>query len=79
MSHRLWDSITEQLQHASNPLKFGEFYDALSEKGFLIYPGKLTVAETFRIGCIGNLNEQDMHDTITAIKEVVNDSNFLVN
>jgi Serine-pyruvate aminotransferase/archaeal aspartate aminotransferase len=51
----------------------------LSEKGFLIYPGKLIVAETFRIGCIGNLNEQDMHDTITAIKEVVNDSNFLIN
>ena len=58
---------------------FNKFYNALSEKGFLIYPGKLTVAETFRIGCIGNLNEQDMHDTITAIKEVVNDSNFLVN
>tara|TARA_Y100001970_G_scaffold186020_1_gene226234 strand:- start:531 stop:941 length:411 start_codon:yes stop_codon:yes gene_type:complete len=58
---------------------FNKFYNALSEKGFLIYPGKLTVAETFRIGCIGNLNEQDMHDTITAIKEVVNDSNFLIN
>ena len=58
---------------------FNKFYNALSEKGFLIYPGKLTVAETFRIGCIGNLNEQDMHDTITAIKEVVNNSNFLVN
>ena len=50
---------------------FNNFYDALSEKDFLIYPGKLTVADTFRIGCIGNLNEQDMHNTITAIKDVV--------
>ena len=50
---------------------FEKFYNALSEKDFLIYPGKLTVAETFRIGCIGNLDEQDMMDTIKAVKEVV--------
>ena len=52
---------------------FNQFYDALSQKDFLIYPGKLTVADTFRIGCIGNLYEQDMHDTIVAIKEVLNE------
>ena len=52
---------------------FQEFYNALSEKNFLIYPGKLTVADTFRIGCIGNLYEQDMYDTIEALKEVVAD------
>ncbi len=57
---------------------FNKFYNALSKKDFLIYPGKLTVAETFRIGCIGNLNEKDMHDTITAIKEVLNESNFII-
>ena len=43
------------------------------QKDFLIYPGKLTVADTFRIGCIGNLYEQDMHDTIDAIREVLNE------
>ena len=50
---------------------FDKFYDALSQKNFLIYPGKLTVAETFRIGCIGNLNHKDMNDTVFAIKEVL--------
>ena len=50
---------------------FDQFYNALSQKNFLIYPGKLTVAETFRIGCIGNLDEKDMHNTISAIKEVL--------
>ena len=50
---------------------FEKFYDALSKKNFLIYPGKLTVAETFRIGCIGNLDANDMHNTIKAIKEVL--------
>jgi len=57
---------------------FQEFYNALSDKDFLIYPGKLTVADTFRIGCIGNLNDQDMEDTITAVKEVVSDLNINV-
>ena len=52
---------------------FNQFYDALSQKDFLIYPGKLTVADTFRIGCIGNLSETDMYNTIDAIKQVLND------
>jgi 2-aminoethylphosphonate-pyruvate transaminase len=30
-----------------------EFYDRLKERGYVIYPGKLTVADSFRIGCIG--------------------------
>jgi 2-aminoethylphosphonate-pyruvate transaminase len=50
---------------------FQQFYDALSKKNFLIYPGKLTVADTFRIGCIGNLNKIDMENTIKAVKEVL--------
>ena len=50
---------------------FQQFYDALSEKNFLIYPGKLTVADTFRIGCIGNLDQKDMYNTLKAIREVV--------
>ena len=58
---------------------FQNFYNALSEKNFLIYPGKLTVADTFRIGCIGNLDEDDMQDTLVAIKEVVQNLNININ
>ena len=58
---------------------FQQFYNALSEKNFLIYPGKLTVADTFRIGCIGNLDENDMRDTLIAVKEVVQDLNININ
>ena len=61
------------MQPQNSNFNFEEFYDALSNKDFLIYPGKLTVADTFRIGCIGNLNEQDMRDTLTAVKEVISD------
>ena len=35
--------------------QFEAFYDRLRERGYVIYPGKLTVADSFRIGCIGRL------------------------
>ena len=66
-------------QPSDSGFNFEKFYNALSEKDFLIYPGKLTVAETFRIGCIGNLNENDMHDTIKAVKEVIQELDLKIN
>ena len=57
---------------------FQRFYDALSEKNFLIYPGKLTVADTFRIGCIGNLDQKDMYNTLKAVREVVQELNIKI-
>ena len=62
--------ITFKQPNDSN-FNFDKFYNALSDKNFLIYPGKLTVAETFRIGCIGDLNENDMKETLSAVKEVI--------
>ena len=64
------------MQPKNANFKFEEFYNALSNKGFLIYPGKLTVAATFRIGCIGNLNSKDMHDALKAIKDSVKELNI---
>ena len=58
---------------------FNEFYDRVKDKGFVLYPGKLTVASSFRIGCIGNLNENDMHDTIGAVKEVIQELALKIN
>ena len=33
--------------------QFKEFYERVKAKGFILYPGKLTQVETFRVGCIG--------------------------
>jgi 2-aminoethylphosphonate-pyruvate transaminase len=46
---------------------FQIFYDRLAEKGYVIYPGKLTVADSFRIGCIGRLDERVMRGALGAI------------
>lgn len=50
---------------------FQRFYDELKERGFVIYPGKLTVADSFRIGCIGDLHAKDMRAALAAIAEVL--------
>ena len=46
---------------------FQDFYDRLHAKGFVIYPGKLTVAESFRIGCIGAIGEAEIGAALSAI------------
>lgn len=50
---------------------FQTFYDRLKALGYVIYPGKLTVADTFRIGCIGRLKEGHMRDALGAIEAVM--------
>jgi 2-aminoethylphosphonate-pyruvate transaminase len=50
---------------------FEKFYDGLKDRGFVIYPGKLTVADSFRIGCIGRIGETEMKAFLAAAKEVM--------
>ncbi|HSD34002.1 MAG TPA: 2-aminoethylphosphonate--pyruvate transaminase, partial [Alphaproteobacteria bacterium] len=52
---------------------FDSFYDRLSRRGFVIYPGKLTVADSFRIGCIGRLGAAEMRGALDAIRAVLRD------
>lgn len=48
---------------------FMEFYTRLKAKGFVIYPGKVTGADTFRIGVIGHVFPRDIAVLITAVQE----------
>ena len=45
---------------------FERFYELMKEQGFIIYPGKLTVVESFRIGCIGRVDEHVMRRVVNA-------------
>jgi 2-aminoethylphosphonate-pyruvate transaminase len=47
---------------------FTQLYDYLAERGYLIYPGKLTKVDSFRIGCIGRLSGNDMHAALDTIE-----------
>ncbi|MDA5095373.1 2-aminoethylphosphonate--pyruvate transaminase [Aliiroseovarius sp. KMU-50] len=48
---------------------FDRFYELMKEKGFIIYPGKLTVVDSFRVGCIGQMDEHIMRQVVAAAKE----------
>lgn len=50
---------------------FQDFYDRLRMRNFVIYPGKLTVADSFRIGCIGRLGANEIRAALTVIRETL--------
>ncbi len=56
---------------ADPQFKFQAFYDGLKERGYVIYPGKLTVADSFRIGCIGRLDAIHIRGALGAIREML--------
>jgi len=56
---------------ADPQFKFELFYDKLRERGYVIYPGKLTVADSFRIGCIGRLGDAEMNGALDAVRAVL--------
>lgn len=61
------------LQPASPAYDFERFYDALRRRGFAIYPGKLTVADTFRVGCIGQVFPDDIRRFLVAVREAMDE------
>ena len=50
--------------HAS--FAFDRFYELMKDKGFIIYPGKLTAVDSFRVGCIGQMDEHVMRHVVEA-------------
>lgn len=52
---------------------FERFYELMKSRGFIIYPGKLTIVDSFRVGCIGRMDEQVMRRVVTAARESLDD------
>jgi 2-aminoethylphosphonate-pyruvate transaminase len=50
---------------------FQKFYDRVREKGFVLYPGKLTQVDTLRVGCIGAIDEHVVRAAVHAIADTV--------
>jgi 2-aminoethylphosphonate-pyruvate transaminase len=64
--------IISSYHYPSHPnFQFPEFYRRLSDKGMIIYPGKLSNAECFRIGTIGRIFEADVRALLDAIAETL--------
>ena len=50
---------------------FKKFYEAAKARGFILYPGKLTQVETFRVGCIGAIGPNEMRQAVNAVRETL--------
>ncbi|MBN8507494.1 MAG: 2-aminoethylphosphonate--pyruvate transaminase [Burkholderiales bacterium] len=50
---------------------FKRFYAGAKRRGFILYPGKLTEVETFRVGCIGAIGRNEMSQAVNAVAETL--------
>ena len=50
---------------------FAALYEKVRARGYILYPGKLTRVDTFRVGCIGAIDEAAMHGAVAAIEEAM--------
>ena len=48
---------------------FKTFYESTRERGYILYPGKLTQVETFRVGCIGAIDANEMRNVVAAVAQ----------
>jgi 2-aminoethylphosphonate-pyruvate transaminase len=55
---------------------FDDFYNRLSDKGFVIYPGKVSDAACFRIANIGRLDTGDIKQLLAAIRSTLDEMNI---
>ncbi len=65
--------ITTFVEPADPNFGFQGFYDLLAKRGFVIYPGKLTAAPTFRVGTIGEIESKDVLGLLTAVRAVLDE------
>jgi 2-aminoethylphosphonate-pyruvate transaminase len=53
--------------------EFRAFYEAARARGFILYPGKLTQVETFRVGCIGAIGSDEIEQAVHAVALALED------
>ncbi|MDR2725242.1 MAG: 2-aminoethylphosphonate--pyruvate transaminase [Candidatus Adiutrix sp.] len=61
--------ITSFLYPKGCDFSFMEFYEAVKTEGYVLYPGKISKAETFRIGNIGDVHLKDIEGLLLAVKK----------
>ncbi|MGB0129255.1 MAG: 2-aminoethylphosphonate--pyruvate transaminase [Rhodocyclaceae bacterium] len=51
--------------------RFSDFYQRVRQRGFILYPGKLTAVDTFRMGCIGAIGLAEIRDAVSVVAETL--------
>ena len=63
--------VITSFYYPNKDFDFKTFYLKLKERGFVIYPGKISQADTFRIGNIGDVFTKDFERLINCIREIL--------
>ncbi|KJF91768.1 2-aminoethylphosphonate--pyruvate transaminase [Photobacterium leiognathi] len=63
--------ITSFYSPSDTDYDFKHFYSLLKAQGFVIYPGKVSNADCFRIGNIGDVHNDDIYRLIDAIRRTM--------
>jgi 2-aminoethylphosphonate-pyruvate transaminase len=71
--------ITSFLYPKDPNFNFERFYKKLNDRGFVIYPGKLSKADAFRIGNIGQIFPDDVRALVLAIQQVLAEDKIVIN
>ena len=58
--------------------EFRKFYEAAKKHGFILYPGKLTQIETFRVGCIGAIGSHEILNAVAATERTLRELGVMV-
>lgn len=67
--------ITSFLYPEDENFRFEEFYERLNARDYVIYPGKVSDADCFRIGNIGRISEPDVRALLAAVQETITEMN----
>lgn len=71
---KLQSPIITTFLYENDKFTFKEMYDYVKENGYAIYPGKLTKVDTFRIGNIGEIYEEDINQLCDTFKKIVGEN-----
>jgi 2-aminoethylphosphonate-pyruvate transaminase len=70
LPEELQSPIITSFLYPNESFEFKTFYEAVKAGGFVLYPGKISQADTFRIGNIGEVYPDDIRRLLTVIQEV---------
>ncbi|MGD6846259.1 2-aminoethylphosphonate--pyruvate transaminase [Rossellomorea aquimaris] len=73
IADELQSPIITSFIYPTDAFNFEDFYTYVKERGYVIYPGKLTEVNTFRIGNIGEIYEGDIENLCDVIAEYMGD------
>lgn len=71
--------LTTVLEPDDPHYSFNQLHDALYQRGFTIYPGKLTTDRTFRLANIGAIDHRDIKSFLSTLREVLQELQISVN